>query len=209
MIKFANFKNFEYLDDIKNLLQNSNIIECLTNEDFTELYEILNSSVKTQLIIGEFTKFLYASLNIDILKNLKEVPKSFLIFTNALEIEIPNHITTINERAFGYNLILFKVKMPSNLQILRKLCFTGCHNLKEVELPKTLQIIEDIPFQNGINIIKYNGTFEEFLQIKGNENLFNCNFVCHKNLLLKHRQIPRRTYDTFQSLYLAYKAICQ
>lgn len=195
MIKFANFKNFEYLDDIKNLLQNSNIIECLTNEDFTELYEILNSSVKTQLIIGEFTKFLYASLNIDILKNLKEVPKSFLIFTNALEIEIPNHITTINERAFGYNLILFKVKMPSNLQILRKLCFTGCHNLKEVELPKTLQIIEDIPFQNGINIIKYNGTFEEFLQIKGNENLFNCNKVKCTDVEIQYDSIGKKGWQ--------------
>ena len=195
MIKFANFKNFEYLDDIKNLLQNSNIIECLTNEDFTELYEILNNSVKTQLIIGEFTKFLYASLNIDILKNLKEVPKSFLIFTNALEIEIPNHITTINERAFGYNLILFKVKMPSNLQILRKLCFTGCHNLKEVELPKTLQIIENIPFQNGINIIKYNGTFEEFLQIKGNENLFNCNKVKCTDVEIQYDSIGKKGWQ--------------
>ena len=196
MVKFADFKKSKYLDIIKKLLQDNSIVTCLLNEDFNELYEILlNSSTKTINIIGEFTKFLYASLNIDILKHLKEVPAHFLSFTNTLEVEIPNHITTINERAFGYNLILFKVKMPSNLQILRELCFTGCHNLKEVELPKTLQIIENIPFQNGINIIKYNGTFEEFLQIKGNENLFNCNKVKCTDVEIQYDSIGKKGWQ--------------
>ena len=175
MVKFADFKKSKYLDIIKKLLQDNSIAACLLNEDFNELYEILlNSSTKTTNIIGEFTKFLYASLNTDILKHLKEVPAHFLSFTNTLEVEIPNHITTINAKAFAYNTVLFKVKMPSHLQTLHNFCFDGCHNLKEVELPKTLQTIGAFSFQNGKTNIKYNGTFEEFLQIKGNENLFNC-----------------------------------
>lgn len=173
MVKFKNNSKYKYIKDIKKLLSDELLLPSIKSKNFNKLYELLMVSAYTPETIGEFTKFLYNALNVDPLNNLNEVPDFFLTQTDLIEVKIPNHITTINDYAYAFTENLKKVILPSNLEVIGISSFINCYALEEITLPKTLKEIASRAFEHCIDLdkINYEGTFEDFLQIKGNLNL--------------------------------------
>ena len=170
MIVFKNPSEYKHIQEIKRILGNEKISPLLKSGNFKELYDLLLESDISSIVIGEITKFLYTALKIDLLDTLSEVPDIFLNSTDLIKIEIPNHITTINDYSFAFNDNLKEVILPSNLTILGVSCFLGSSELKEITIPKSLKKIKSRAFENcpKLNSIYYKGTFGDFLKIIGN-----------------------------------------
>ena len=173
MIIFKNPSEYKHIQEIKRILGNEKISPLLKSGNFKELYDLLLKSDISSIVIGEITKFLYTALKIDLLDTLSEVPDIFLNSTDLIKIEIPNHITTINDYSFAFNDNLKEVILPSNLTILGVSCFLGSPELKEITIPKSLKKIKSRAFEKcpKLNNIYYKGTFGDFLKIIGNRNL--------------------------------------
>ena len=177
MVVFKNPSEYKYIQEIKHILGNEKISPLLKLGNFKELYDLLLKFNIQLEVIGEITKFLYTALKIDLLDTLSEVPDIFLNGTDLVKIEIPNHITTINDYSFAFNVNLKEVILPSNLTALGVSCFLGCSDLKEITIPKSLKKIKSRAFENcpKLNKIYYKGTFGDFLKITGNRNLADNN----------------------------------
>ena len=177
MIIFKNPSEYKHIQEIKRILGNEKISPLLKSGNFKELYDLLLKFNIQLEVIGEITKFLYTALKIDLLDTLSEVPDIFLNSTDLIKIEIPNHITTINDYSFAFNDNLKEVILPSNLTALGVSCFLGCSDLKEITIPKSLKKIKSRAFENcpKLNKIYYKGTFGDFLKITGNRNLADNN----------------------------------
>ena len=177
MVVFKNPSEYKYIQEIKHILGNEKISPLLKLGNFKELYDLLLKFNIQLEVIGEITKFLYTALKIDLLDTLSEVPDIFLNGTDLVKIEIPNHITTINDYSFAFNVNLKEVILPSNLTTLGVSCFLGCSDLKEITIPKSLKKIKSRAFENcpKLNKIYYKGTFGDFLKITGNRNLADNN----------------------------------
>lgn len=173
MIVFKNPSEYKHIKEIKHALGNEKISPLLKSGNFKELYDLLLKSDIQLNVIGEITKFLYAALKTDLLDTLSEVPDIFLNSTDLVKIKIPNHITTINDYSFAFNDNLKEVILPSNLTILGVACFRECHELEKITIPKALEKIKSMAFMKCTKLSKiyYEGTFEDFLKIKGNRNL--------------------------------------
>ena len=176
MIKFENNSKYKYIKDIKKLLSSDDgeyFLSCIKSGNFEELYNSLMVSDVTPETIGEFTKFLYNSTGLDLLNYLDEVPDFFLTQTDLIEVNVPNHITTLNDYCFAFTQELKKVTLPPNLKTIGVSSFINCYALEEITLPKTLEEIASRAFEHCVDLdnINYEGTFEDFFQIKGNLNL--------------------------------------
>ena len=173
MVKFKNNSKYKYIKDIKKILNDELLLPSIKSKNFNKLYELLMVSAYTPETIGEFTKFLYNSTKIDLLNYLDEVPDFFLTQTDLIEINIPNHITILNDYCFAFTQELKKVTLPPNLKTIGVSSFINCYALEEIILPKTLEEIASRAFEHCVDLdkINYVGTFEDFLQIKGNLNL--------------------------------------
>ena len=127
---------------LKMLLSEPEIQEALRKSDFNTLYRELQEKVPYSGV-GEFTQLL-VNLNIDPLNYLDHIPNSFLTSTSIKNINIPDHITSIDEFAFAHCGSLTSITIPDSVTSIGYWAFNGC---------------------TGLNYISYKGTKEQWSKI--------------------------------------------
>ena len=89
--------------------------------------------------IGQITKFFETVCGIDILSQLKIIPKRFHIADEDItEFTIPNHIKLVDDSAFRNCYRLSKLVIPTSVQSIGTEAFYGCNDLEYVEYQGTM-----------------------------------------------------------------------
>jgi hypothetical protein len=104
----------------------------------------------------------------------------FLFSKSLKEVEIPNSVEEIGEKAFKNCISLKEIKLPSNLKILQEEVFSGCSALKKIELPDDVEEIEKGAFRDCSNL----------KEIKLPENLKEIGEEAFESTALKQVEIP-------------------
>lgn len=144
-------ENYEGLEEfaelpgyLKMLLSESEIQEALRKSDFNTLYRELQEKVPYSGV-GEFTQLL-VNLNIDPLNYLDSIPNSFLTSTSIKNINIPDHITSIDEFAFAHCGSLTSITIPNSVTSISSYVFTHCEKLKSITIPNKITKINSSTF---------------------------------------------------------------
>lgn len=144
-------ENYEGLEEfaelpgyLKMLLSESEIQEALQKSDFNTLYRELQEKVSYSGV-GEFTQLL-VNLNIDPLNYLDYIPNSFLTSTSIKKINIPDHITSIDEFAFAHCGSLTSITIPNSVTSISSYVFTHCEKLKSITIPDKITKINSSTF---------------------------------------------------------------
>lgn len=144
-------ENYEGLEEfaelpgyLKMLLSEPEIQEALRKSDFNTLYRELQEKVPYSGV-GEFTQLL-VNLNIDPLNYLDHIPNSFLTSTSIKNINIPDHITSIDEFAFAHCGSLTSITIPNSVTSISSYVFTHCEKLKSITIPNKITKINSSTF---------------------------------------------------------------
>ena len=100
---------------------------------------------------------------------------------NLKDLEIPANTSVIEKGAFENCSSLVNVMIPEGVTEIQKDAFKGCSSLNALTLPNSIQTLGDQALNVGkqLEYIYYNGTTDEFLQIKrGQAALRNVHVVC-------------------------------
>ena len=129
-------------EPLKKLLAKPEIQKALKNSDFETLY-IETWKRTSYSTIGEVTQLLI-NLNINPLDHLSSTPRGFLTNTSIKHIDIPDHITSIDEFAFAHCGSLTSITIPDSVTSIGYWAFNGC---------------------TGLNYISYKGTKDQWGKI--------------------------------------------
>lgn len=69
-----------------------------------------------------------------------------------VSIDIPESVTSINERIFAQCNSLISIEIPKSITKIPTAAFSGCKNLKTVILPETITSLEVMPFYDCDNL---------------------------------------------------------
>lgn len=156
-------------------------IDLIDKNDFNDFY---NHTEGVELhFIGGITRLLLDS-GIDPLTNLNYIPAAYLYDCVVGEtFNIPSHIKVIDQCAFSGTEITH-IEIPEGVQIIETQAFGWNDYLHTVILPKSLKQIEADTFEGCMRLheIKYNGTRDQFRQIRCSSKLIN-SFNTTKNTL--------------------------
>ena len=99
--------------------------------------------------------------------------------TGKTEVTIPEGVTTIGPKAFGYTSNLKKISLGTDIITIEKSAFSGCDKLTDVKIPNSVKIICDNAFYNcqGLQKIEIPNSVTTI-----GEDAFN---GCHNLLSLK------------------------
>ena len=90
--------------------------------------------------IGQITKFFEKECDIDILSQLKIIPRRFHIADqDIIEFVIPDHIEMIDDSAFRNCHRLSKLVIPTSIQSIGTETFYGCNDLEYIEYKGTME----------------------------------------------------------------------
>lgn len=100
-------------------------------------------------------------------------PSTFSNTEHLNEIELPNSVTTIGYEAFQ-NSGLFSIVLPNSLKAINNSVFRHCKNLESAIIPNSVTSIGSYAFSDctSLNNINYNGTIEEWDNVKTYSNTF-------------------------------------
>ena len=183
-------------------------INLINNNQWDELYEKANYTVRSYHTIGGFTNILLESGIDPLLQGATYIPKnyleeskkkeftipeisilyaidSFAFFNSDIEnLVIPSNITYINDMAFKNMFKLKSLIWDSKCPVIPTSCFENCVELEKLILPKYITSIQANAFYNtNIKEIEYQGTVKEWydnvkLQLAGNNNSHIVNIKC-------------------------------
>ena len=128
------------LGDLKTFLLKPDIQKALQNNDFGIIYDALHPNLASQ-----FTQ-LMNSLDIDPLNYLPYIPVRFLANTSIKSIDIPDHITHIDDSAFFHCEGLTSITIPDNVVSIRARAFFGCTGLTSVTIGSNVADIREQAF---------------------------------------------------------------
>lgn len=82
--------------------------------------------------------------------------KTELIFCpgGAVNVDIPESVVAIGQRAFMTCMFLPEIKLPDGLETIGDRAFYGCRALKEIEIPATVKHLEETTFSNCTSLTK-------------------------------------------------------
>ena len=189
---------------IKELLKDKEIQILLRDKkNFPKIYELLYKN--SEQLVGYCT-ILFYNIGIDPLLYMEEIPKDFLSGVEEItQIEIPEHIRTINISAFSHcsnlnkvifnsNLIaienlafsdtsLVNVIVPEGVKYLGPSAFAACNKLEYIYLPSTIENTNSGVFNLGgknssLKTIEYAGDKKSF------KNIFNSHFLNSKTTII-------------------------
>ena len=103
-------------EQLKKLLAKPEIQKALKNSDFETLY-IETWKRTSYSTIGEVTQLLI-NLNINPLDHLSSIPRGFLTNTSIKHIDIPDHITSIDEFAL---LVPVQISLSFSTKVISRL----------------------------------------------------------------------------------------
>ena len=122
-------------EPLKKLLAKPEIQKALKNSDFETLY-IETWKRTSYSTIGEVTQLLI-NLNINPLDHLSSIPKGFLTNTSIKHIDIPDHITSIDEFAFAHCVSLTSITIPDSVTSIGYWTFNSCTSLNYISYKGT------------------------------------------------------------------------
>lgn len=137
----------------------------IQDDEWKKFYELamrkLDTIVPGSSTTEEFRSSSYGHLTeclleagIDPLDYLDYVPECYLFGSNVTNIDIPNHITSIQDTAFSDCSKLNSIKLPSKLTYIGINAFRYCDSLNEMSIPDTVQYIGSGAFRaSGISNI--------------------------------------------------------
>lgn len=131
-------------EPLKKLLAKPEIQKALKNSDFETLY-IETWKRTSYSTIGEVTQLLI-NLNINPLDHLSSIPKGFLTNTSIKHIDIPDHITSIDEFAFAHCGSLTSVTIPDSVTSIGEAAFCDCSSLTSITIPNSVTSIGQSAF---------------------------------------------------------------
>ena len=140
--------------------------ELLDRGEFDLLYRKLRSRDKTSL----FTELLLEA-GIDMLKDMKSIPVSFLHGSELKNFDIPSHIEIIGHAAFERSKLI-SIIIPDSVKDIKSSAFDNCKDLQSIQLSKNLMQIGSYSFVNCISLEKIE--FPEALISIGDGSFTGC-----------------------------------
>lgn len=126
-------------------------ISCIEQNDFEQLYTIVNKEIYDMKNITDLTETLYKA-GIDPLVHMSHVPDYFLYHSDIDidHIKLPTNISKIGEFSFCGMFNLHSADFSSCISVkrLEDCTFTTCLELKDVKLPPKLEEIYDRVFSD-------------------------------------------------------------
>ena len=116
---------------LKMLLAKPEIQKALKNSDFETLYRETWKRTSYSAI-GEVTQLLI-NLNINPLDHLSFIPIGFLTNTSIKHLDIPDHITSIDEFAFAHCSSLTSITIPNSVTSIGNSAFGYCSKLNDIK----------------------------------------------------------------------------
>ena len=96
---------------------------------------------------NELTQILF-SIGIDPLNYMHSIPGKYLSNTNITEFNIPKHITSIGNYAFGDCTSLKSIDIPNSITNIGTRAFMYCTSLKTITIPNSVTSIGDDTFES-------------------------------------------------------------
>ena len=126
---------------IKLLLKDNTVIRLLNNNEFQNIYDMLENmddEVKAmdKLLIPAFTELLFKS-KIDPLPYLTTLSPYFAYNLDIESITIPSGIEYIDKGAFRESKIR-NINLPNTLKGIYQNAFRDCQNLEKIAIPKSV-----------------------------------------------------------------------
>lgn len=152
-------------------------IDLIQNQEFEKLYRHAKM-LTPDLWIQDLTLTLQ-SANINPLEHMTYVPEQYLLKSAesiAPTILLPNHIYYIYDRAFEETDLKFIV-IPEGVQGIETRAFAWCFELETVYLPSTLDELRAMIFTGCKNLkeIHYNGTLAKWENVDKDRNWCSMN----------------------------------
>ena len=167
---------------IKTLLKDNTVIKLLNNNEFQNIYNILENmddevNAMDKLLIPVFTELLFKS-NIDPLPYLTTLPPYFAFNLDIESITIPSNIEYIDEGAFWKSKIK-NIKLPNTLKSIYQNTFRDCQNLEKITIPKSVEVMGNNIFFYCLNLkeVTFEGTFDPSMSDNLELDIFD---RCHK-----------------------------
>ncbi len=79
------------------------------------------------------------------------------------DVEIPDSVTEIDNRAFCNCVKLKKVVLPKTLQIIGDYAFAGCESLENIDIPNSVTDIGNGAFKNCRSLLTVTGNWMKFV----------------------------------------------
>ena len=130
------------VEKFKNFFSDSKIQDLLNNNEFEELYNLIDKQNIGIDVTGKLTDLLY-NIGIDPLKYMDIVPDFFAWRSNRDHFNIPDTINYIGRGAFDCCYNLKDIYIPQGVTKINWATFRDCKSLKEVFIPDSVNSIED------------------------------------------------------------------
>ena len=130
------------VEKFKNFFSDSETQDLLNNNNFKELYNLIDKQNIGIDVTGKLTDLLY-NIGIDPLKYMDIVPDFFAWRSNRDHFNIPDTINYIGRGAFDCCYNLKDIYIPQGVTKINWATFRDCKSLKEVFIPDSVNSIED------------------------------------------------------------------
>ena len=130
------------VEKFKNFFSDSETQDLLNNNNFKELYNLIDKQNIGIDVTGKLTDLLY-NIGIDPLKYMDIVPDFFAWRSNKDHFNIPDTINYIGRGAFDCCYNLKDIYIPQGVTKINWATFRDCKSLKEVFIPDSVTSIED------------------------------------------------------------------
>lgn len=130
------------LEKFKSFFSDSEIQDLLNNNEFKELYNLIDKQNIGIDVTCKLTDLLY-NIGIDPLKYMDIVPDFFAWRSNKDHFNIPDTINYIGKGAFDNCYNLKDIYIPQGVTKINWATFYYCKSLKEVFIPDSVTSIED------------------------------------------------------------------
>ena len=152
-------------------------LDLIDENKWTEVYEYLNRGIITH---NQVTESFYEA-GIDPLDYLDYIPEDYLSNNpNVTEIEIPDHINSINDSAFYGCLRVTDIELPKSVVSIGDYALAGMDNLKSIYIPGKLDYLSALGIYLNDNIEKIYSIAENKAILKKNVSEIKngtCKFV--------------------------------
>ena len=150
----------------------------ISNRDYATIYKALDTN-NYGFSRCAVTEILLAS-GIDPLLYMNYVPNHYLDCSDIdYQIKIPSHITEIGIEAFYNFEHLRTIEIPDKVETIKERAFYACNDLHKVSIGRGVKSIGKLAFLEcrGLSDITYNGTVEQWKQIKKGDLAFQPNIA--------------------------------
>ena len=130
------------LEKFKNFFSDFEVQDLLNNNEFEELYKIIDEQNIGIDVTGKLTDLLY-NIGIDPLKYMNIVPDCFAWYSKRDYFNIPDNINYIGRGAFDSCYNLKDIHIPQGVTKINWVTFRDCKSLKEVYIPDSVTSIKD------------------------------------------------------------------